>query len=135
MRRSNSYIWRSGESRRGRDGARLAVGVLLGLFNGQMHVDGGLNLEGQAVDGVQAALTAPRFVYGRSLDGQPNTDLKVECRFDPALVERPGGLGHTVEQVAAFDSLMGHAGALVRRPDGMIEGGADPRADGVAAGW
>lgn len=88
-----------------------------------------------AAQPVQAALTAPRFVYGRSLDGQPNTDLKVECRFDPALVERLGGLGHTVEQVAAFDSLMGHAGALVRRPDGMIEGGADPRADGAAVGW
>jgi gamma-glutamyltranspeptidase len=30
---------------------------------------------------------------------------------------------------------MGHAGALVRHPDGRIEGAADPRSDGMAAGW
>jgi gamma-glutamyltranspeptidase/glutathione hydrolase len=28
---------------------------------------------------------------------------------------------------------MGHAGALVRHPDGIIEGGADPRSDGSVA--
>jgi len=84
---------------------------------------------------LQAALSAPRFAYGRSLDGQPNTDLKLEARFDPALVQRLGEMGHTTEAAADFDSLMGHAGALIRRADGIIEGAADPRADGIAAGW
>ncbi|HLO77711.1 MAG TPA: gamma-glutamyltransferase, partial [Magnetospirillum sp.] len=84
---------------------------------------------------LQAALTAPRFVYGRSVDGQPNSDLKIEARFSPELAEDLTQAGHMVERVAAFDSLMGHAGALIRRGDGMIEGAADPRADGCAAGW
>lgn len=83
----------------------------------------------------QAALTAPRFVYGRSVDGQPNTDLKLENRFAPELATELERLGHVVERMAPFDSLMGHAGALIRRGDGMIEGAADPRADGSAAGW
>jgi gamma-glutamyltranspeptidase/glutathione hydrolase len=34
----------------------------------------------------------------------------------------------------AFGDTMGHAGALVRHPDGRIEGAADPRSDGAAAG-
>jgi gamma-glutamyltranspeptidase/glutathione hydrolase len=29
---------------------------------------------------------------------------------------------------------MGHSGAVVRHPDGSLEGGHDPRADGGAAG-
>lgn len=84
---------------------------------------------------LQAALTAPRFVYGRSLDGLPNTDLKLEGHFSPDMAEELSALGHTVERVGAFESLMGHAGALIRRADGLIEGAADPRADGVVAGW
>ncbi|MCR6629577.1 MAG: gamma-glutamyltransferase family protein [Magnetospirillum sp.] len=84
---------------------------------------------------LQAAVTAPRFVYGRAVDGQPGTDLKLEARFSPELAAELAALGHNVERVAPFDSIMGHAGALVRRADGLIEGAADPRADGVAAGW
>jgi gamma-glutamyltranspeptidase/glutathione hydrolase len=84
---------------------------------------------------LQAALTAPRFVYGRSLDGQPSSDLKLEARFGPELAAELAALGHSVEMLAPFDSLTGHAGALVRRADGLIEGAADPRADGVVAGW
>jgi gamma-glutamyltranspeptidase/glutathione hydrolase len=30
---------------------------------------------------------------------------------------------------------MGHAGAIVRRPDGVLEGATDPRSDGAALGW
>jgi gamma-glutamyltranspeptidase/glutathione hydrolase len=34
----------------------------------------------------------------------------------------------------AFSDTMGHAGALVRHPNGVIEGAADPRSDGAVAG-
>jgi gamma-glutamyltranspeptidase/glutathione hydrolase len=34
----------------------------------------------------------------------------------------------------AFSDTMGHAGALVRYPNGVIEGAVDPRSDGVVAG-
>jgi gamma-glutamyltranspeptidase/glutathione hydrolase len=30
---------------------------------------------------------------------------------------------------------MGHAGALVRNGDGLLEGACDPRGDGVVAAW
>jgi gamma-glutamyltranspeptidase len=34
---------------------------------------------------------------------------------------------------APFSDTMGHAGALVRHPNGVIEGAADPRSDGIVA--
>ena len=61
--------------------------------------------------------------------------LRLEDRFPPTLVERLRRLGHRIEMVAPYNDLMGHAGALVRRPDGVIEGAADPRSDGAAVGF
>ncbi len=43
--------------------------------------------------------------------------------------------GHRVEITRAFDSTMGHAGALVLHPNGVIEGASDPRSDGSTAGF
>jgi gamma-glutamyltranspeptidase len=43
--------------------------------------------------------------------------------------------GHEVELVGAFDERMGHAGAVLRNPSGLLEGGADPRSDGAVAGF
>jgi gamma-glutamyltranspeptidase/glutathione hydrolase len=42
--------------------------------------------------------------------------------------------GHDVEVIGDFDEVMGHAGALVRHPNGLIEGASDPRSDGAAVG-
>ena len=42
--------------------------------------------------------------------------------------------GHDIDRVGDFDKIMGHAGALIRQPDGMILGASDPRCDGSAAG-
>jgi gamma-glutamyltranspeptidase/glutathione hydrolase len=30
---------------------------------------------------------------------------------------------------------MGHAGAIVRHPSGLLEGATDPRSDGMVATW
>ena len=47
--------------------------------------------------------------------------------------------GHDVEELGPFDESMGHAGALVLHRAGplagIIEGAADPRSDGQAAGY
>jgi len=43
--------------------------------------------------------------------------------------------GHDVEEIGPFEEFMGHAGALVRHPSGLIECAADPRSDGIAAGF
>jgi gamma-glutamyltranspeptidase/glutathione hydrolase len=44
-------------------------------------------------------------------------------------------LGHSIEMVRPFDSRMGHAGAVVRHENGLLEGAADPRADGSVAAF
>ena len=81
---------------------------------------------------LQQAITAPRFLLGRTW-GDIGTNLKLEDRYDPALVDRLKAAGHDTEVIAPYSDLMGHAGGVSMRPDGVMEGGADPRADGKAA--
>ncbi|MFT4199012.1 MAG: gamma-glutamyltransferase [Pseudoxanthomonas sp.] len=83
---------------------------------------------------LQQAVTAPRWLLGRTW-GEDSTSLKLEDRFDPALVEALRKAGHRVELLPEFTSVMGHAGALVRHADGSLEAAADPRSDGMVAGW
>jgi gamma-glutamyltranspeptidase len=83
---------------------------------------------------VQAAITAPRWLLGRTW-GSDSTNLKIESRFPAEVIDALVEAGHDVEVVEPFSDLMGHAGALMRRPDGVIEAGADPRSDGAAAGF
>ncbi|MDE0779675.1 MAG: gamma-glutamyltransferase family protein [Alphaproteobacteria bacterium] len=83
---------------------------------------------------VQAAITAPRWLLGRTW-GSDSTNLKIESRFPDAVIEALRVAGQDVEVVEGFSDLMGHAGALVRRPDGLIEAGFDPRSDGAARGF
>ena len=84
--------------------------------------------------GAQAAVSAPRWLLGRTW-GQASDTLKLESRFPPELVAELKRRGHEVEVLRDFDETMGHAGAIIRHPDGMLEGGFDPRSDGAAAGW
>jgi oxamate amidohydrolase len=80
------------------------------------------------------ALDAPRWLLGRTW-GSTHTNLRMEARFDGALVERLLAAGHEVEVLAdAYSDVMGHAGAVALHPDGTLEGAHDPRADGGAAG-
>lgn len=81
---------------------------------------------------LQQAVTAPRWLLGRTW-GQMSVSLKVEDRLDPALVAALREAGHDVELIPGFSDFVGHAGALVRHPNGMISGAADPRSDGVVA--
>lgn len=82
---------------------------------------------------LQQAVTAPRWLLGRTW-GDVSTTLKLESRFDPGLVQALRDAGHVVEVLPeAFSDTMGHAGALVRHPNGVIEGAADPRSDGAVA--
>ena len=65
--------------------------------------------------------------------GSDSTTLKLESRIAPAVVEALAAAGHPVEVVGAFEEMMGHAGAIVRHPDGRLEGATDPRSDGAVA--
>ena len=83
---------------------------------------------------LQRAVTAPRWLLGRTW-GADSASLKLESRFDPTVAERLRACGHRVEIIGAFDELAGHAGALVRSADGLLEGAADPRGNGCAAAY
>jgi len=76
-----------------------------------------------------SAIAAPRWLLGRTW-GEDTTSLRLEGRFDPALVTALSAAGHAVEVVAPFDDRMGHAGAVVLGPRGDTEAAHDPRADG-----
>ena len=81
---------------------------------------------------LQQAVTAPRWLLGRTW-GQMSVGLKLESRFDPALVDALRNAGHEIEMVEPYSDFVGHAGALVRHPNGVIAGAADPRSDGAVA--
>ena len=83
---------------------------------------------------LQQSVSAPRWLLGRTW-GQATQSLKVESRFEPALIDALRARGHQVEVYGAWDETMGHAGALVRHAGGVLEGASDPRSDGAAAGW
>jgi gamma-glutamyltranspeptidase/glutathione hydrolase len=83
---------------------------------------------------LQAAISAPRWLLGRTW-GATSTSLKLESRFDDTLIQALHEAGHEVEVLTEFSETMGHAGALVRHPDGQFEGASDPRSDGEASGW
>ena len=80
------------------------------------------------------ALDAPRWLLGRTW-GSTHTNLRMESRFDSNLLDRLLSAGHDVAVLDdAYSDTMGHTGAVVLHPDGTLEGGHDPRADGGAAG-
>lgn len=83
---------------------------------------------------LQAAITAPRWLLGRTW-GEQSVSLKLESRFPERLIEQLREAGHDVEVLGGFETVMGHAGALCRHPDGLIEGATDPRSDGAVAPW
>lgn len=113
-----------------RDGRVMAYGTMGGEGQPQTqaavftrHVQFGMDL--------QAAITAPRWLLGKTW-GDSTTSLKLEDRFDPALVSALTAAGHKIEMLPDFSDLTGHAGALVRHANGLIETATDPRADGAA---
>jgi oxamate amidohydrolase len=80
------------------------------------------------------AIDRPRWLLGRTW-GSTITNLRLESRFADSLVERLIAARHDVEVLREpYSDTMGHAGAVVLHPAGMLEGAHDPRADGGAAG-
>jgi gamma-glutamyltranspeptidase len=83
--------------------------------------------------GVQAAVEAPRWLYGRTW-GERSNALRVEARLGLDVAESLRQRGHDVHVVDAWSDLMGHAQMIRLDPDGLTAG-SDPRADGAALGW
>jgi gamma-glutamyltranspeptidase/glutathione hydrolase len=83
---------------------------------------------------LQSAVSAPRWLLGRTW-GAESTTLKIEDGFEADLYEQLAAAGHDLERVGPITSMMGHAGAVVRHPNGLLEGASDPRSDGAVAAW
>jgi oxamate amidohydrolase len=82
----------------------------------------------------QTAISSPRWLLGRTW-GQTSETLKLESRFDAAVAQALADRGHEIEILQPYDETVGHAGAIIRHPNGVLEGGADPRSDGVVAAF
>ncbi|MGN0915088.1 MAG: gamma-glutamyltransferase [Succinivibrio sp.] len=83
----------------------------------------------------QQAINAPRWLYGRTW-GKASNDLKIEGRVPDVVLEELAKRGHPVKKVDDYTDTMGHAGAiLINQETGVLQGGTDPRGDGLAAGY
>ncbi|ATE59833.1 gamma-glutamyltransferase family protein [Thauera sinica] len=115
------------------DGRKLAYGTMGG--EGQPQTQAAVFTRYARFGmGLQEAVTAPRWLLGRTW-GENAADLKLEGRFAPELVARLREAGHELRLVEDFSDMMGHAGAIVRHPDQLLEGATDPRSDGAVAAW
>jgi len=83
---------------------------------------------------LQQAVSAPRWLLGRTW-GERSDSLKLEARAATETVAQLRSLGHQVELLPDFSEVVGHAGAIVRHTNGMLEGAFDPRSNGSAAGF
>lgn len=80
----------------------------------------------------QAAIEAPRWLAGSDTDDE----LLVEGGFPEGTIQRLAARGHRVTLIDSWNTGAGHAQMILRDPEsGVLRGGADPRADGSAAGY
>ena len=119
--------------------ARLADGRL--MVYGTMGGDGQPQTQATVFNRIQrfglepqAAIELPRWLLGRTW-GMSSDSLKLEARFPASTIEALRAMGHDVELLADWDESVGHAGALIRQPDGLLIGGFDPRSNGSVAAF
>jgi len=84
--------------------------------------------------GPQAAVEAPRWLYGRTW-GTATRALSLEGRYPVELARELESRGHEVAIGEEWDDLFGHAHCIWVAPEGGLVGGSDPRADGGALGF
>jgi oxamate amidohydrolase len=114
------------------DGRVMAYGSMGG--DGQPQFQAQILTRAMFGIGLAEAIDRPRFLFGRTW-GSPSASVKVENRFDSALLEALERAGHVIEvDDSAYSQTFGHAGILVRRAAGAIEAAHDPRSDGAALG-
>lgn len=85
---------------------------------------------------VQAAIEAPRILYGRTW-GDSAQKLLIESTVGAAVCDALSGRGHVPEVVSWPYPRMGTAQAIrLKGPwSAFMEGGADPRGEGLALGY
>lgn len=83
----------------------------------------------------QQAVSAPRFVWGRTWGAAANEVLRIEGRVSSEVIAQLAAAGHDVEVVDDFNGAVGHAHAIRITEQGLRIGGFDPRSDGSAIGF
>lgn len=84
---------------------------------------------------IQQAIEMPRWLHGAS-EYEQGDQLLVENRFPPATLEALRQRGHAVFERDSWSPSMGYAqGIVFDQATGVMQGGSDPRAEGIAAGW
>ena len=118
-----------------RDGvAEVALGAMGGDGQPQTMVQLVTGLVDDGLD-PQGVVDRPRWVVSTEGAGRPLGPLTIESDgADPSLVSALEARGHEVSLIEPRTPLMGWAQVIRRLPDGTYEGGADPRADSLAAG-
>jgi gamma-glutamyltranspeptidase/glutathione hydrolase len=94
------------------------------------------NLIDFGMDPQQAAET-PRWSSHPGTDPETADDafeLRLESRFPPGVGDALAARGHTVVALGPWDGG-GYVQLIVRQPNGVLVGGSDPRAGGIALGY
>ncbi len=115
----------------------IVFGTMGGDAQPQIHVQMLSNMLDFGMN-PQAAISAPRWRSGffTGEEGGVAESVAVEDRIAPETLAALAGKGHRIEVEEGWSSAMGHAQAIViDREHGILAGGADPRADGLALGW
>jgi gamma-glutamyltranspeptidase/glutathione hydrolase len=105
----------------------LVFGSMGGDGQAQTHVQLLARIIDDGED-IQRAVSAPRWVVSPS-----DWSVTAESRFEQGVIEGLRRRGHGVVVTAAFDSLMGHAHAILVTDHGYA-GATDPRAEGAVLG-
>ena len=108
-------------------------GVMGGFMQPQGHVQ---VVVGMIADGLdpQAALDRPRFCL---TEAKPNSDARIEEGVPVETMAMLAQMGHRVIPVSGYSRNVFGYGQIIRRdPEtGVLWGGSDPRADGLAIGF
>jgi gamma-glutamyltranspeptidase/glutathione hydrolase len=119
-----------------RDGrAEVALGAMGGDGQPQTMIQ---LVTGLVDDGLepQAVVDRPRWVVATEAPGHPLGPVSLESDgWDATTVAALEALGHEATLIEPRTPATGWAQVIRRRSDGSYEGGADPRADSVAAGF
>ena len=112
----------------------LVFGSMGGDGQAQIHLQLLTNLLDAGL-GVQQAIDAPRWIGAHLVEAHGPEPLLIEDRVPGAVRADLAARGHDVVTLGAWEEVMGHAQMILLDPRGHLAGGADPRGDGIAAGW
>jgi gamma-glutamyltranspeptidase/glutathione hydrolase len=88
---------------------------------------------------VRHAVSAARWFVEPAAHFDPPVEVRAEPRFAPGVLDDLRRLGHPVDEMAAFDAVLGHCHAIElvgggpAVPDGSLGAATDPRSAGLPA--